>query len=181
MSNTIQNTVQSSYSNIDDIQFSTSDEQIFIKSPIDNVNDNINVEGMSLTTTRIYSDDAFRNLYSLSKSNLYGMSYYKKTQKWIGHITDIYVDSFKAKLTDLTSPGTYEIDEFDLEEITDEDKPLLSLGATFYWSVGYSTSENGQVTKESLIRFQRIVEFTDEDNSEALDRASHLISTLKWE
>lgn len=107
-------------------------------------------------------------------------NYYSKTQKWIGHITSINKTNFIAKLEDLTNQGTNEIGEFDIEEISKDDKPLLSIGAVFYWSLGYS-HENGQKSKKSLLRFQRVTEFTQDEIDGALDRAKDLINKIKWE
>jgi len=119
--------------------------------------------------------------YSFANPPSSRKSFYTKTQKWVGYVTEIKRESFNAKLTDLTTKGTNENTEFDFDEITDEDKKLIQVGSAFYWSIGYLHSENGQITKESLIRFQRAVEFTNEDNDEALERAQSLIRSLKWE
>src|SRR5450432_3570477 len=71
------------------------------------------------------------------------LNHFSKTQRWVGHISKIGKTDFEAKLEDLTNPGTYEIAEFDLEEISPEDRLLVQRGATFYWSIGYS-HDNGQ-------------------------------------
>lgn len=107
-------------------------------------------------------------------------SYFNKTQKWIGHVIEIEEGFFKAKLNDLTKSGTYEIGEFDLSEISEEDQPLIQEGSTFYWSIGYA-NEGGQVKKESIIRFQRLINWNESDYNEATDRASELSKNLKWD
>ncbi len=107
------------------------------------------------------------------------VSYFKKTQKWLGHVTEIKSDEFIAELKDLTNPGTIEIGEFEINEISAEDKELLTIGSAFYWSVGYAV-EKGQVKKESIIRFQRIYWEQDELDS-AFDRARILEENLNWD
>ena len=102
------------------------------------------------------------------------------SQKWFGNVNEISGSSFFAKLEDLTNGGTNEYAEFDIIDISNEDIPLLKIGACFYCSVGYS-SENGQVSKKSLLRFQRISSFTNEETNDALERGRHLSENIKWE
>lgn len=106
--------------------------------------------------------------------------YFSKTQKWIGHVTCINEQSFEAKLEDLTASGTNETVEFDFDDISEEDKPLIDIGATFYWSLGYS-HENGQVSKKSIIRFQRILTWDEDCLNNAAERANRLSTNLNWE
>lgn len=107
-------------------------------------------------------------------------NYFYKTQKWIGHVIEIRDDEFVAKLEDITKGGTNEIGEFDINEISEEDKSLLKTGATFYWSIGYA-NEGSQVKKESIIRFQRVFNWDEDDYNESLDRASNLSDKLNWD
>jgi len=98
-------------------------------------------------------------------------------QKWKGHVTEIKESSFTAELQDLTNPGTKEIAKFDFDDISPDDKKLIGIGAVFYWSVGYR-NENGQTIKESIIRFQRLVDWNESDFNKAADRASYLEKNL---
>lgn len=70
-------------------------------------------------------------------------------------MTGIYENSFEAKLVDKNDDSTFEIAEFDFDEISNGDLKLLKVGAIFYWSVGYA-SQNGQITKQSLLRFKHL-------------------------
>ena len=108
------------------------------------------------------------------------LSHFSKTQRWIGHVSKTGKTDFEAKLEDLTNPGTYEIGEFDMDEISPEDRPLVQRGATFYWSIGYS-HDNGQISRKSLIRFQRILKWEEADMDSAADRARRLGQNLNWE
>jgi hypothetical protein len=107
-------------------------------------------------------------------------SYFTGAQKWIGHVTIINKNTFKAQLTDLNDPTTYEVGEFEISEVPPEDLELLSLGAAFYWSVGQA-NVNGQVEKKSLIRFQRMKPWSETDYDTALDKADILFNELNWD
>ncbi len=105
--------------------------------------------------------------------------YYTKTQKWMGHITEINENGFNAILKDLTNGGTDEYGEFLNDEITKDDLNLVTKGATFYMSLGF-ISINGARKRESEIRFQRLADFNQEDvvNS-GLDLTSKFINYFK--
>jgi hypothetical protein len=107
-------------------------------------------------------------------------SYFSKTQKWKGQIIEIKKNTFLAKLDDLTAGGTYETAEFDRDEITDDDLEFLKLGAVFYWSVGYSV-RNGSVSKESVVRFQRLPAWTEDEENSVLDSINDLNNDIIWE
>jgi hypothetical protein len=106
--------------------------------------------------------------------------YSGKTQRWEGYVLEINSDHFVARLDDLTTPGTHEIINFGLDDISPEDEPLLKIGGTFYFSVGYVLN-NGQREKTSLLRFKRIAEWTEEEYDRAIDRAQSLSEKLKWD
>lgn len=107
-------------------------------------------------------------------------NYYGKTQKWIGYIIQIRKSTFKARLEDKNNPGTYEIASFDFDEVSKGDQELVSIGAVFYWSVGFATI-NSQVTKQSLIRFKRCVDFTEEEIDTIVDKANYLKDNIVWD
>jgi hypothetical protein len=128
--------------------------------------------------------------YQKDNENLTQISFYKKkqklnsfftvSQKWLGHVVDITTDTFTAKLDDLTNGGSNEFTEFDIDEISPGDLPLLKRGAAFYWSVGYAT-EMGQRKKQSLIIFQRLPDWTEDEYNEAIDKADDLFENIKWQ
>lgn len=106
--------------------------------------------------------------------------YFRQTQNWIGHITDIHDRSFTARLDEINNSGTYEVAEFEFDDVSDSDKKLIALGAIFYWSVGHAV-RSGQVYKESFIRFQRLPPWNGSELDRVVDQSSDLRSTLKWE
>lgn len=112
--------------------------------------------------------------------SIYRQTFYRKTQHWTGIVESIGKDYFSAKLVDKNDHGTYEIGEFDKAEVSPSDYELLSLGAVFYWSVGYA-SENGQIEKRSLLRFKRSIGFTCDDIDKISDEADLLNKSINWD
>ena len=106
--------------------------------------------------------------------------YFSRTQRWLCHVDSFDEKTIYAKLTDLITPGTQETAEFDIDEVSQEDRPLIKVGAGFYWSVGLA-SENRQISKRSLIRFQRLIELTEDDYNEAMDLYNSVHKNILWE
>lgn len=92
----------------------------------------------------------------------------KKVQRWKGIVEDISEDAFSAKLIDLTNKGSYEIGEFEKDDISPDDLKLFKTGSVFYWTVGHFM-ENGQSLKKSEIRFQRLIELDEVEIYQTLD------------
>lgn len=115
---------------------------------------------------------------------LYGFKdashYSKKTQRWIGYVLTVEGNTFKSRLEDLTTPGTDEVSEFEISDISPEDRELLQRGAVFYWSIG-ETMSNGQLKKESIIRFKRSAPFSSRDIDRMEDRAEFILKTVSWD
>lgn len=122
-------------------------------------------------------------ILSLSKSinriSSHKRNYFKVFQKWVGYITEVNGECFVARLKDLTNGGADEEAEILIDDISPEDKQLISIGAVFYWSIGKEMF-NGQVKKESIIRFKRAPWEVDEVDN-AFDLADELLEGLKWE
>lgn len=118
--------------------------------------------------------------FSKDYTALTARKYFTGAQRWLGHILDIKENFFTAQLIDLNDTTTYEIGEFEFKEISQDDIELVTIGASFYWSIGYS-DYNGQKEKKSLIRFQRINPWKEKDYDEAKDRADSLFIGLNWE
>lgn len=88
---------------------------------------------------------------------------FQSLQKWEGIVQQIHNDYFVAKLIDLTNKLPDEIAEFPIEEISEDDKRLVELGAVFYWNIGYQISKSKQKRRTSLIRFRRLVAWSEKD------------------
>jgi hypothetical protein len=108
-------------------------------------------------------------------------SYFLISQKWIGNVIEINNNSFIAKLIDKTNNGTYEIGEFEIKEVSEDDKSLLKIGSTFYFSVGFRNDKNGQKSKSNVLRFQRLANWTEDEMFNAIDSANQLNESIKWE
>lgn len=121
--------------------------------------------------------DIAKSFQSISRSN-----YFLKTQKWLGHIIELNGNEIIARLDDLNNPTTYEIAEFDIDDVPYEDRELVSLGAGFYWSIGKFYDSNGQLENKSLIRFQRTKPWEEKDLDNLVDDVDNLFNKLnKWE
>lgn len=126
------------------------------------------------------SDIKLQNYHS--KFNiLTAKDYSVSSQKWIGIIQEISQDIFTAKLIDKSSEGTFEIGEFDIEEVSPDDKKLFVEGAIFYWSVGYETVNN-QRKGQSILRFKRTAALETENYfGKAYDTGADLLKGLDLE
>lgn len=107
-------------------------------------------------------------------------NYISRSQNWIGHVIEIAENEFTAKLEDKNNPTTYEIAQFDIDEVSQGDQEMLKLGALFYWSVG-KASINGQIIKQSMLRFKRSVDVTEEEFDHIMDNVNRQDSNINWD
>jgi len=108
------------------------------------------------------------------------LNHTQNTQRWIGYVVSKTDQKFKAKLEDISNPGTFEIGVFDIKDDAPDEQELIQVGAVFYLSVGYDVSRGTNV-KQKLIRFQRLSEWTENDFNHVMDRADRIASNLQWE
>jgi hypothetical protein len=87
---------------------------------------------------------------------------FRTLQKWEGYVIEIGIETFRAKLVPIVGEGSDLEAEIYLEEIGEEDRALLELGAVFYWSIGYLDKPSGR-RRESIIRFRRLKTLTKRD------------------
>jgi hypothetical protein len=104
-------------------------------------------------------------------------------QEWEGHVTGISSDKFSARLTDVTAGKQVEEEsaEFPIEDLSDDDRDLLEIGATFRWVIGYLRSSSGTKRRVSQITFRRLPTWTKADLDHATKRAEQLASEIVWE
>jgi hypothetical protein len=123
-----------------------------------------------------------RLTYNIAQIHDLNKDYFKSIQSWKGSVLEVNRDeeTFFAELEDMTNGGTKETAQFSYDDVPEDDLEIIKVGAVFYWNVGYRMKK-GTVKKESSIRFQRIVLWTEEDFDQAVDRASTLLSGLKFE
>lgn len=99
-------------------------------------------------------------------------------QKWEGQVESVSREQFVARLFDLTDPSRpVEVASFDVAELAAEDRPLLTPGAVFYWSMGYQVERSGQKMRVSFLRFRRLPSWTKEELS-ALGKVSPRIEAF---
>jgi hypothetical protein len=78
--------------------------------------------------------------------------------QWEGTVTkvDARTEEFSVVLRDIKNPGSEEYDAvFSIEDVTLEDRDLLTEGAIFYWTIGYE-QRRGQRRHVSEVRFRRL-------------------------
>jgi hypothetical protein len=126
-----------------------------------------------------------RDEFDIPKIKRYHLFNHKNSfgtsQNWIGYVTSIGSSSFKANIEDLDIQNTtYEEVEFDIDDVEEEDRTLLSEGSVFYWSVGYEY-RGGTKSKQSILRFKRLPTLNGADIDNALDLTNDLFDNLKWE
>ncbi|WP_143166142.1 hypothetical protein [Desulfofustis glycolicus] len=98
-------------------------------------------------------------------------------QKFEGTIISIKDDTFVAKLTNLTEETPDEEAEFSINEISDDDLPLLALGAVFYWNIGYMITRGGRKHACQILYFRRLPIRSKLEIKEARMRVEKL---LRW-
>ncbi len=125
-----------------------------------------------------FFDKKLKPLFQQRPKN--GLNYICQSMNWIGYVTEIREDSFTARLTDTSNDTTDEIADFDLQDVSKDDLSLLTLGATFYWSVGYAY-QYGQVIKQSFIRFKRSMDLSVQEFDTIMDEVKQLKDNIVWE
>ena len=101
-------------------------------------------------------------------------------QKWEGTVLSKGRDSFHARLVDRNRVGPDEEAEILLDEVSEDDLPLVAPGAVFYWSIGYHTGTNRQKKRVSIIRFRRLPAWTEKELQQANEQADRLRDSLGW-
>jgi hypothetical protein len=101
-------------------------------------------------------------------------------QKWKGIVKSISEDTFVAQLTDLLNDVPEEEAELFRLDIQDDDKKLLSVGAIFYWCIGYVFSRSNQLTRASFLRFQRLPLYSKDSANIAAQKAKDIKDSITW-
>lgn len=99
-------------------------------------------------------------------------------QKFEGTVQSVQGDSFVARLIDKTNSEPEEEAEIPLAEIMPGDRDLVKPGAVFYWVIGYRREEYGQLSRSSMIRFQRLPSWSAAEVERAKKAAETFLSFL---
>lgn len=104
-------------------------------------------------------------------------------QEWEGCVTEIGVDHFKARLTDLSANDETEseLGEFPISDLSDDDRELLREGAILRWVIGYQVLRGGTRQRISQVVFRRLPAWTKGDLAGADVLAADIISAIDWE
>lgn len=88
--------------------------------------------------------------------------------------------SFSVKLVDLSGDEPDEEAEVDFEEVSADERSLIAVGAVFLLHIGYATSEGGQRSRTSILRFRRLPVWTEAELSSARRTAQAQADRIRW-
>jgi hypothetical protein len=93
-------------------------------------------------------------------------------QAFEGTVTELTELGFVARLVDRTDPRRpSEYGDFDLQDVSDADQPLVQPGAVFYWTIGYRVHPWGQKERSGPLVFRRLPAWTGRDLERAKGQA----------
>jgi hypothetical protein len=96
----------------------------------------------------------------------------KVVQRWSGVVIAINDTCFEAYLEDLTSrDGVDEYVEIPIDNIEENQKPFLMVGATFFWHIGYEVGLRSPQRNFSRIRFRPQTRLTSSEKEMAINKA----------
>lgn len=72
---------------------------------------------------------------------------------WVGVVEYIKENTFTAKLIDKSDDTTYEMADFDFDEVAYDERNLISIGTIFDWSVTTVNLNSGVILSTSVLRF----------------------------
>ena len=101
-------------------------------------------------------------------------------QAWEGVVTAVAENSFAVRLIDLMSDMPEEEADVSLDEVSDDERQLVKVGAVFLLHVGYATSEGGQRSRTAILRFRRLPVWTDSELATAGQVAQEQAQTIRW-
>lgn len=99
-------------------------------------------------------------------------------QSWEGVVESLGDETFWATLHDLTNPeNPPEVAEIWLEELAEEDRELLRVGAVFYWTIMYDDT-SGSRSRRSDIRMKRMPRWSRGEIDRLKSEAAALFTKL---
>ncbi len=104
-----------------------------------------------------------RRFHSLQDNKLTHQSDFKSNfevlQVWEGYIETIEKDEIVSRLYNAVN-NSINIYEFNIHEVSEDDKPLVKPGALFFLYLGYDNID-GTVRKSLYVKFRRFLSFQD--------------------
>ena len=104
----------------------------------------------------------------------------KVTSRWEGTVLYVHDDFFEAKITSLTdeSPDVDVTAEFSIGDLSDDDRSLLSPGASFYVTATLERRSGGRIRHSSDVRFRRLGRWQSDEIALMKERAKKRRSAL---
>jgi hypothetical protein len=90
---------------------------------------------------------------------------------WEGTVTQIDGDFFEATLLSSGNDPLRLDAEFDVDDLSRDDKELLAPGASFYLTIARVRSRDGRVGRRADIRFRRLPKWRDMEIDAVWERA----------
>lgn len=101
-------------------------------------------------------------------------------QQWECVVLDADAETVQCEMHDLTNESNpIEYAEVLWSEFNEYDKPLLTEGAVFYWSIGHLRRETGQVRRFSETRLRRMPKLSKTKMQEISRKVERLSGLLK--
>ena len=102
-------------------------------------------------------------------------------QEWEGYVTEIGENTFTAILVDLTQKENEPTEEadFEMDEISNNDRKLLKIGSVFRWAIGYNTAGSTKM-KSSFVVFRNLPAFSKKELDAAQSKAESLNNSINW-
>jgi hypothetical protein len=127
---------------------------------------------VNASTTRVRSEPAEFGAWSPHLGWARPRNHVRTLQMWEGTVIEVHDQEFTAVLRDLTDPDHDEENAtFPIEQLAEDDLPLLKPGHVFYWHVGYRT-ERGTKQTFTEIRFRRLPTWSERDVERIVQRAA---------
>lgn len=165
-------------------KISENDDFILLEPIVKNESDyqkNINVSTLSGYNPYIVHSQLVHHSMVYKLMNQRSRAKFQVLQKWEGTVEEIDGETIHVSLKDLSHKGVDEEAFLDFNDISQDDLPLVKLGAMFYWSLGYETHLDKQVRKSSLIKFKRLANINSSEFDTIHDRAKEIENMILFE
>lgn len=160
----------------DDWWFSKSDETIDVDAT-----DSLSPEIIGSLGT--LADSAIKKIKAIRKDSVgvkLGGDKKVLLQQWECVVLDSDAEAVHCEMYDLTNESNpTEYAEVLWSEFNEYDKPLLTEGAVFYWSIGHLRRETGQVRRFSETRLRRMPKLSKSQKREISRKVERLNGLLK--
>ena len=96
-------------------------------------------------------------------------------QQWECVVTEVLDDVVCCEMHDLSDEcNPREYAEVYIAEFSEFDRPLLSEGTVFYWSVGHTRKRSGQIVRSSELRVRRMPKLTKSQKAQITRKVQKL-------